>query len=433
MNIEPLSIRRVTTVPEYILQSRWPCSVRGNTLVDTDVSDIVRSVREMGDKAIIQYTKKFDGLDISDRIRVSDEEIANAYASVDQNAIDAIRESKKRLARHCSVGLERLQYGVSIEGVGIRNAIAPLRSVGCYIPGGSASYPSSVVMAVVPAVVAGVQRVVICTPPGLGGTINPLTLVASDICGATEIYRVGGAQAISALAYGSQSISPVDKIVGPGNRYVTAAKRLVSIDVPVDMPAGPSELLVIADKSANPRLVALDLISQAEHDQDAKAILVTDSASLADGVISFLQDIIPSLPRSETILQSLNENGLVYVCPSLIEGFEFVNQYAPEHVEIMTVNARLDADKITTAGLVLVGGYSPVAASDYCLGVNHVLPTGGYGNAYSQLSISDFIRTYSVVECSKEGLRKVSERVKVLSECEGLPGHGSATDGRFTK
>ncbi|MBD3407777.1 MAG: histidinol dehydrogenase [Candidatus Lokiarchaeota archaeon] len=433
MKNPPLSICKVNETPQYILDSRWPRSVRGRNVMDTDVSEIVESVRCEGDTALLRFTKIYDQVDISGRIRVKDTEIKLAYKLVNQDAMDAICESKKRLAHHYEVGLARLQYGITIEGVGIRNAIAPLRSIGCYVPGGSAAYPSSVVMSVVPAIVAGVSRVVICTPPGPNGEIDPLTLVAADICGATEIYRVGGAQAIAALAYGTSSINPVDKIVGPGNRYVTAAKRMVSIDVPVDMLAGPSELLVIADKSANPRLIALDLISQAEHDPDAKAVLVTDSDALADNVIRLLQEITLNLPRSWTIRQSLNDNGLVYVCSNLVEGFNFVNQYAPEHVEIMTINARFDADKIKTAGLVLIGGYSPVAASDYCLGVNHVLPTGGYGNVYSHLSVADFVRTYAIVECTENGLRKVSDNVQILSECEGLPSHGSATKGRFPK
>lgn len=292
------------------------------------------------------------------------------------------------------------------------------------------TYPSSLIMTVMPAKVAGVPQIVVCSPPRSGGDVNPLILVAADICGVDEIYRVGGVQAIAAMAYGTRTIRPVDKLVGPGNKYIMSAKMLVSRDVSTDLPAGPSEIMVLADSSADPRNVALDMVSQAEH-VDGISILVTTSKRLAEAVVKEIEQMVSSLPNREMVIQNLSKNGLVLVCEDIEKTVWFVNEFAPEHLEVMTENAWSIAEEITSAGLVLIGKYTPVSASDYSLGTIHVLPTGGFSHVYSGLSVLDFVKRFSIVECSEEGLLKVRQNVKVLAESEGLMNHALAVEGRF--
>jgi histidinol dehydrogenase len=286
-------------------------------------------------------------------------------------------------------------------------------------------------MTAVPAKVAGVPRIVVCSPPTTKGAINPLVLVAADICGVKEIYKVGGAQAIAALAYGTETIKPVRKIVGPGNKYVTTAKILVSKDVAIDMPAGPSEILVLADETGNPRVIALDMISQAEHSEDSVAGLITTSKKLAEEVRGQLKKMATSVDRGEIVTKALEKYGFIITCASIDEAVELANVFAPEHVEIMTKAPMEIADRITSAGLILVGPYSPVALSDYSSGTNHVLPTGGFGHACSGLSALDFARRVSIVESSKEGLLSLKNHVKVMTDAENLPNHYKAIEARF--
>jgi histidinol dehydrogenase len=286
-------------------------------------------------------------------------------------------------------------------------------------------------MTAVPAKVAGVPRIVVCSPPTTKGAINPLVLVAADICGVNEIYKVGGAQAIAALAYGTETIKPVRKIVGPGNKYVTTAKILVSKDVAIDMPAGPSEVLVLADETASPRVVALDMISQAEHSEDSVAGLITTSKKLAEKVQDWLKKMATSTDRGEIVTKALEKYGFIITCDSIDEAVELANVFAPEHVEIMTKAPMEIADSITSAGLILVGPYSPVALSDYGSGTNHVLPTGGFGHAFSGLSALDFTRRVSIVESSKDGLLSLRNYVKVMTAAENLPNHYKAIEARF--
>jgi histidinol dehydrogenase len=286
-------------------------------------------------------------------------------------------------------------------------------------------------MTVVPAKVAGVSRVVMCSPPTAKGTINPLTLVAADICKVHEIYKIGGAQAIAALTYGTESIKPVKKIVGPGNRYVTMAKILVSRDIAIDMPAGPSEILILADETANSRFIALDMISQAEHGPDSIAGLMTTSDELAEDVLKELESAVPSSKRSATILNALSNHGFMIICKTISEMVRLANDFAPEHLQIVTREPERIADKVTTAGLILIGPYSPVSASDYCYGTNHVLPTSGYSHTYSGLSVLDFVKRIGVVECSKDGLLALKNMARVVSEAENLPNHYAAIEGRF--
>ncbi|MEM2788172.1 MAG: histidinol dehydrogenase, partial [Candidatus Bathyarchaeia archaeon] len=363
---------------------------------------------------------------------VKREEIKEAYSMVGCEQISAIEAAKERVERVERAALSRVSFKYEDEdGVKVSREYRPIRSVGCYIPGGLAAYPSTVIMTVVPAKVAGVRRVVVCTPPRKDGRIHPLTLVAADICGADEIYRVGGAQAIAALAYGTETISPVEKIVGPGNRYVLAAKRIVSCDVPIDHPAGPSEIMILADDSANPRYVALDMVSQAEHGADSLAALVTTSADLAEEVANILTRMVGDLSGRDVVKESLERNGLILVADDMDEAIDFVNEFAPEHLEIIARNACEISRKIWSSGIVLIGHTTPVSLSDYCLGTNHVIPTGGYGLVYQPLSVLDFIRCLNIVECSEEAMKKLSASAIVLAECEGLPNHALALKERL--
>jgi len=416
--------------PEWIRKRR----IMGGELteeLETHVKAIIDEVRKRGDPAITEFSKKFDDINLTAKnFRVTKEEISNAYRLVSKEQISAIEFLKEKIEN-----MERRllkQIKITIEnGVKIRSLPIPIQSVGCYVPGGEAAYPSTLVMTVTPAKVAGVPRVAVCSPPTSRGKINPLTLVAADICKADEIYKIGGAHAIAALAYGTESIKPVMKIVGPGNKYVTMAKLLVSRNVAIDMPAGPSEILILADETADPQIVALDMISQAEHGADSISGLVTTSKELAENVVKELEMRVPSLRKGKTVADALSKNGFIIICERLNEAIEFVNTFAPEHLEIIAKNSVKIAGEITSAGIVLEGQYAPVSASDYGIGTNHVLPTSGYGHVFSGLSVLDFVKRVSFVECSKKGLLRLMDNVKVLAEAENLPNHFLAVEGRF--
>jgi histidinol dehydrogenase len=307
----------------------------------------------------------------------------------------------------------------------------PIPSVGCYIPGGQARYPSSVVMSVKTARRAGVKRIVVVSPPGPDGKIDPLTIVAAKMCGATEIYKVGGAQAIGALAYGTKSIPKVDKIVGPGGKFVSIAKLLVSEQTAIDMVAGPTELGIIADASSNPELVALDLISQAEHSKDTMCFVITQSKTMAKQIQKSIEKLIPGTERSSIIKESISKNGFIAVCKNQNEMIELANKIAPEHMELMVKNAKSLSKKITGAGLLLIGKNTPSAASDYLLGTNHILPTNGFGRTRGGLSILDFSKIQTVVESKKSTLRKISKSLKALTDAEDLPNHYKAVKRRL--
>jgi histidinol dehydrogenase len=410
---------------------------RENTLkrkakLEKDVEAIIEEVKTRGDAALIRFTREFDKVSLDTKnLRVDAEEIEEAYEKVEEEQVSAISSIKERLETVEKRLLEKVKLDAAFDNVNVKIRVRPIESVGCYVPGGGASYPSTLMMTVVPAKLACVSRIVVCSPPNVDGTINPLTLVAADICKVDEVYKVGGAQAIAAMAYGTESIKPVRKIVGPGNKYVTMAKILVSRDVAVDMPAGPSELLVLADETANPRFVALDMCSQAEHGPDSVVGVITTSRTLAEKVVSELENIVYSTPRSEMITQALLNHGFIVVCETIEKMVELANAFAPEHVEIMTRNPEEVADKVLTAGLILIGPYSPVSMSDYYSGTNHVLPTGGFGKTFSGLSSLDFVRKVAIVNCSKDGLLKALKPIKVLAEAENLPNHYKAVAGRF--
>jgi histidinol dehydrogenase len=402
--------------------------------IENDVKGIISRVVKNGDAALIELTEKFDKarLDAKD-LQVTPREIEEAYRAASKEQVAALKFIKDKVSAFEKLALDQVGFKTSKEGITVQNVLRPIESVGCYVPGGQAAYPSTLVMTAVPAKAAGVPRIVVCSPPNAEGTINPLVLVAADICGANEIYKVGGAQAVAALAYGTETIQPVKKIVGPGNRYVTAAKILVSKDVAIDMPAGPSEILVLAEETANPQFIALDLVSQAEHGADSVAGLITTSEKLAEEVQGWLAKTAAAAKRGEIVVEALEKYGFIIICNDMAEAVELANVFAPEHIEVMTRNPAKTAEKITSAGLILVGSYSPVALSDYASGTNHVLPTGGFGHAFSGLSALDFVRRVSIVESSREGLQGVRERVKVMTEAENLPNHYRAVEVRFEK
>ena len=400
--------------------------------VESDVKAIISQVKENGDKALIELTEKFDKAKLTTKtLKVKAEEIKEAYKKTSQKQVAALKFMQEKVSAFQKQQLNQTETKTTNDGITVQTVLRPIESVGCYVPGGQAAYPSTLIMTAVPAKVAGVPRIVVCSPPDAEGKVNPLVLVAADICGVDEVYKVGGAQAIAALAYGTETIKPVRKIVGPGSKYVTMAKVLVSKDVAIDMPAGPSEVLVLADDSANPQLIALDMISQAEHGADSVAGLITTSEKLATEVQSWVTKIATSASRKEIISEALEKYGFIITCDGIEEAVELANVFAPEHLEVMTKAPMEVAEKITSAGLILLGPYSPVALSDYGSGTNHVLPTGGFGHAFSGLSALDFARRVSIVESSKQGLLSVKNRVKVLTEAENLPNHYKAVEARF--
>ena len=403
--------------------------------VESDVKAIISQIVRNGDATLIELTEKFDKARLEAKdLLVTPREIEEAYKAVDKEQVAALKFMKNKVTAFERLTLKQADFKTSQDGVTVQNVLRPIESVGCYIPGGQAAYPSTLVMTAVPAKVAGVTRIVVCSPPNAKGTVNALVLVAADICGVNEVYKVGGAQAVAALAYGTETIRRVRKIVGPGNRYVTASKILVSKDVAIDIPAGPSEILVLADETANPRFIALDMVSQAEHGADSVAGLITTSAKLAEQVQGWLaKTATAAAERGEIVGKALEKYGFIITCKDMAEAVELANVFAPEHVEVMIRNPEKTAEKITSAGLILVGSYSTVALSDYGIGTNHVLPTGGFAHAFSGLSALDFARRVSIVESSKEGLQCVRKRVKVMTEAENLPNHYKAVEARFEK
>jgi histidinol dehydrogenase len=427
-----VKVWKSSALPTYWFKRKGP-EVQTDKQIKIDVKAIISQVAKKGDTALIELTEKFEKvrLEIKD-LRVNLKEIKEAYKQVENRQVQVLRFMKNKVSTFEQLALKQVGFETSQEGVTVQSVSRPVESVGCYVPGGQATYPSTLVMTAVPAKVAGVPRIVVCSPPNAKGKVNPMILVAADICGVDEVYKVGGAQAIAALAYGTETIKPVCKIVGPGNKYVTIAKVLVSPDVAIDMPAGPSEVLVLADDSADSRLIAYDMISQAEHSGDSVVGLITSSEKTALQVQKNLVKLTLLAPRSEKISESLEKYGFIIVCGGIDEAVALVNRFAPEHLEVFAASARVLAEKLT-AGLILIGPYSPVALSDYCSGTNHVLPTGGFAQAFSGLSALDFTRRVSIVESSKTGLEKVKSSIKVMTEAENLPNHYKAIEARFNK
>jgi histidinol dehydrogenase len=412
--------------------------LRKATIIQDSLLDyaktIMKDVAEHGDPAVLAYTSKFDGVRL-DSLRVTEQEMNQAYAHVTKDEIMAVKLMKQRLVK-CELAILRRLKGMVVSssgGVRIDRMVKPVTSIGCYIPGGRARYPSTVVMCAVPAKVANVKRIVALSPPRRDGTIDPLTLVAADICGVDEFYKIGGAQGIAALTYGTQSIRPVSKIVGPGGMFVTAAKLVASAKVSTDMVAGPTELLIYADASADQHLIAVDLISQAEHSTDTVCGLVTTSDKLASEVQNRVESIIKKISRSDIVKKSLENNGFIVICRNENSCIEFVNEFAPEHLEIMCKHADAVARKIDSAGLVLIGRYAPSSASDYSLGSNHVLPTLGFGKSRASLSVLDFVKIINMVKVNKSGLANVDRSIKQITSAEGLLNHYEAVKARMNE
>jgi histidinol dehydrogenase len=396
------------------------------------VEKIINDVIKFGDNAIIKYTKKYDNVKI-DSILVDKAELRKAYKEVTTNQLNSLKKSKKLLEKNEKILLERLTgITLSEDGVRIEKALKPIDSVGCYVPGGRARYPSTLMMCVVPAIIAGVNRISVVSPPMRDGKIDPVTLVAADICGVDEVYRVGGAQAVAALAYGTKTISKVDKIVGPGGLFVNIAKFLVSNKIAIDMIAGPTELLIYADSKSDPKFVVRDLISQAEHSTDTICGVVTTSESLAAKLESEItRTLNSSLPRLEIVSTSFKKNGFIALCKNEDDVISFINELAPEHLEVLSENSIKIASKVKTAGIVLLGKYSPSSASDYCLGSNHVLPTTEFGKSKSSLSVLDFVKLVNHITVTRMGLQSVQKCIKELAFAEGLPNHYYAVEERF--
>ena len=401
--------------------------------VEDSVKVIVNQVRADGDQALVELALKFDKAELNSRgLRVKPGEIKEAYNKTTPQQISALKFMKEKVSNYQKQLLTQTEINTSGNGISVQTVLRPIESVGCYVPGGQAAYPSTLVMTVVPAKAAGVKRIVVCSPSDAKGKVNPLVLVAADICGVDEVYRVGGAQAIAALAYGTRTIEPVRKIVGPGSKYVTAAKVLVSTDVAIDMPAGPSEVLVLADECADARLIAYDMVSQAEHGGDSVAGLITTSEKVATQVQNYIAKITATAERGEKVSESLAKFGFIIICGNMDVAVNLVNHFAAEHLEVMTANAKELAQKLT-AGLILLGPYSPVALSDYGSGTNHVLPTGGFAKSFSGLSALDFMRRVSIVESTRTGLERVKDSIKTLTEAENLPNHYKAIAARLEK
>jgi histidinol dehydrogenase len=398
--------------------------------IKTTIRMIIDDVKEEGDKALLNYTEKFDKINLSiSKLRVCENEIKDAFSRLKESQVKALQKAADNIAAFHKKQLRTKWTMQATEGVTLGQVTRPLESVGIYVPGGKASYPSSVLMCAVPAKVAGVEKIIVCSPPGKGGDVDPSLLVAAEIAGVSEFYRVGGAQAIAAMAYGTDTIKKIDKIVGPGNIYVTAAKLEVSKDVAIDIPAGPSEILVIADDTANSSYVAADLLAQAEHDPQAWAILLTTSEILAEAVKDEVYTQMKYLSRIE-IITSFQQRGLIVTVPSIKEAIELSNMIAPEHLQIQTKSPDEVFGKIRNAGAVFLGNYSPVSFGDYSSGLNHVLPTAGFAKIYSGLSSLDFVKTMNFLHCSKEGYRNLKDTTVTIAEMEGFDAHARAVSIR---
>ena len=435
-----IKILQVRNIDSFVESRRQKTSEKDRKTVQAILND----VRKNGDSAVKKYEQKFNGTKTS-QLRVSAKEIKEARSKISWEEFGALtlmwqrlegREMEffwklselKPLAKNVE---EYYLKGKKVWRPGHKRSFVPIPSVGCYVPGGQARYPSSVVMSVTPAKRAGVKRIVVVSPPGRDGKIDPLTIAAAKKCGATEIYKVGGAQAIGALAYGTKSIPKVDKIVGPGGKFVSIAKSLVSDQTAIDMVAGPTELGIIADASSDPELVALDLISQAEHSKDTMCFVITQSKTMAKQIQKSLEKLIPGTERSSIIKESISKNGFIAICKNENEMVELANKIAPEHLELMVKNAKSLSKKITGAGLVLIGKYAPSALSDYFTGTNHILPTNGFGRTRGGLSVLDFLKLQTSVQGRQGNPDEDMGALKSITDAEDLPNHYKAVKRRL--
>lgn len=428
MRIEKLDQNTKTDLLEKLLK-RSPNSYGK---YEESVREILDAVKEKRDQALFEYTEKFDGAHISaDNILVTEDEIKEAYDEVDPGLVDIIRKALDNIRTYHEKQRQYSWFDSKPDGTILGQKVTALHRVGVYVPGGKAAYPSSVLMNIIPAKVAGVDEIIMTTPPGRDGRVTATTLVAAHEAGADRIYKAGGAQAIAALAYGTESIPKVDKIVGPGNIYVALAKKSVYGHVSIDSVAGPSEILVLADETANPRYVAADLLSQAEHDEMASAILVTTSERLAKEVSDWTDRFISELSRGEIIRKSLDNYGHILVAENLTDAIDAANEIASEHLEIVTANPFEVMTKIRNAGAIFIGEYSSEPLGDYFAGPNHVLPTNGTAKFFSPLSVDDFIKKSSIISYSREALEKLHNDIEAFAKAEKLTAHANSIHVRF--
>ena len=428
-----MRIQRLTKdAKENLLEDLLKRSPNNYGQYEQGVQEILAHVKEEKDQAVFAYTKKFDHADITAaNIKVTEEEIEEAYKEVDPKLVEIIRKALLNIHTYHEKQRQYSWFDSKPDGTILGQKVTPLHRVGVYVPGGKAVYPSSVLMNIVPAKVAGVDEIVMVTPPGKAGKVTPNTLVAAHEAGADVIYKVGGAQAIAALAYGTESIPKVDKIVGPGNIYVALAKKAVYGYVSIDAIAGPSEILVIADETANPRFVAADLLSQAEHDELASAILVTTSEELARKVSDEVDGFLKELSRSEIIRKSLDNYGYILVADTMDDVIDIANEIASEHLEIQTKNPYDVMTKVRNAGAIFIGEYASEPLGDYFAGPNHVLPTNGTAKFFSPLSVDDFIKKSSIIGYSEEALRNIHKDIEAFAEAEQLTAHANSIKVRF--
>jgi histidinol dehydrogenase len=407
----------------------------GRSQIDSDsvmsiVNNILNDVKNNGDESLHQYTEKFDGVDLKDFL-IKEEELKESKSKIEDDLVGSLKQAASNIRKFHQAQLPQ-DWSMEVdEGITAGQIVRPLERVGCYIPGGRAVYPSSILMTVIPAKVAGVDEIICCTPPGPDGKVEDIVLAAAYLAGAGKVYRVGGAQAIAAMAYGTQTIPAVDKIVGPGNVFVTAAKKMVYGQVDIDFPAGPSEVLIIADETGNPDYITLDLLAQAEHDPQAASVLVTTSPELARSVEINIKEKLPQMKREEIITESLQKNGKIILASSLDEAVNFSNAYAPEHLMIMTRDPEEVVKDIKNAGSIFLGNLTPVAAGDYGSGTNHVLPTSFCARMYSGLSTESFLKKPTVQRLSREGLENLKDVVIPLAEYEGLYAHAESFKKRL--
>ncbi len=415
-----------------ILENLLKRSPSQYTQFEQTVNDIITNVRENGNKALFEYTEKFDGYKLTpDNILVTRAEIDEAYSKLDKELIDVLKEAAENIRSFHSKQLRNSWFDAGEDGIILGMKITAIGRVGVYVPGGKAAYPSSVLMNVIPAKVAGVNDIIMTTPPGKTGVIDPGTLVAADIAGVDRIYKAGGAQAIASMAFGTESIPKVDKITGPGNIFVALAKKAVYGHVSIDSIAGPSEVMVLADETANAHYVAADLLSQAEHDELASAILVTTSEKLADEVNNEIDEYLKKLSRADIIKKSLDNYGYILLADGIKDGIDAVNEIASEHLEILTANPFETMTKIRNAGAIFLGEYSSEPLGDYFAGPNHILPTNGTAKFFSPVNVDDFIKKTSIISYSREALEKVHKQIELFARSEGLTAHENSIAVRF--
>jgi histidinol dehydrogenase len=429
MKIQPRWIDDLTPETHRAVMER---SMEDVSSIYDDVRKIVEEVKRRGDAVALEHYRKHKEDITTADLEVNREEIEAAYGQVDRKVVEALKKAKENIIRFHRAQIEREMWSIEVtEGILAGRITRPMEIVGCYIPGGTAAYPSSILMTVLPAKVAGVGEVVAVTPPGKGMVANSATLIAADIAGCDRIFKVGGPWGVAGLAYGTESMPKVDKIVGPGNKYVTAAKMLVYGQVDIDSPAGPSEALILADHTGDPEWIALDFLSQVEHDPDSAAVLVTTSESLAKKVCEVIDREYEALSRKDILDSALSKHSYVLLAKDMEQALDFTNEYAAEHLQILTEDPFITLNKIKHAGSIFMGPYAPVPVGDYASGTNHVLPTGQCARMFSGLSVDDFIKKPTFQYLSKKGLAGLRDVVVTLAKAEGLPIHARAVEARF--